>query len=113
MFFMVPVFALLLKLLYWRSDHFYVHHLVFGLHFHSFTFLTLLVILLIYLVSDKAIGTSLALAPPVYLFFGLKRVYGQSLWITLSKLLVMLASYLVVVSISLFVVAIVALFLLK
>ena len=36
--FFVPVLAVVLKMLYWRRDFFYVDHLVFALHFQSFLF---------------------------------------------------------------------------
>lgn len=39
MFFMIPVFALFLKLVYRRSRKYYTEHLIFSLHFHSFYFL--------------------------------------------------------------------------
>lgn len=44
-FLLLPVFALLLKLLYIRSGRSYVEHLIFGLHSHAFTYLVLLVLL--------------------------------------------------------------------
>ena len=36
---MMPFLALLLKILYIRHDYYYVEHLVFSFHTHSFTFL--------------------------------------------------------------------------
>jgi hypothetical protein len=41
MFFLVPAFAGVLKLLYLRSGRRYVHHLVFAVHYHAFAFLVL------------------------------------------------------------------------
>ena len=35
---MMPFLALILKLLYFRRDYYYVEHLVFALHFHAFAF---------------------------------------------------------------------------
>lgn len=46
MFFMLPIFALLLKLVYVRRKRYYVEHLIFSLHIHSFAFLALLPIIL-------------------------------------------------------------------
>lgn len=39
----VPLFALLLKLFYLRSNRFYVEHLIFSLHLHTWLFLALMV----------------------------------------------------------------------
>ena len=50
-FLLMPVFALLLKLLYVRSKSLYIKHLVFSFYFHSFVFFILLVIDLIELTS--------------------------------------------------------------
>ena len=43
LFFLIPVFALFLRLLYLRSPYFYEEHLVFGLHFHTFLFIAILI----------------------------------------------------------------------
>lgn len=37
-FLLLPVFALLLKLLYWRRRRLYLDHLIFALHYHAFAF---------------------------------------------------------------------------
>ncbi|MDB6128805.1 MAG: hypothetical protein JWM35_2701, partial [Verrucomicrobia bacterium] len=39
----VPLFALLLKIFYLRSDRFYVEHLIFSLHLHTWAFLVFMV----------------------------------------------------------------------
>lgn len=36
MFLLLPLFALVLKLIYWRRHHFYMEHLILALHTHSF-----------------------------------------------------------------------------
>ncbi len=35
----MPVFGLILKLLYWRSGRFYIEHLIFSVHLHTWAFL--------------------------------------------------------------------------
>ena len=82
-FLLLPVFALLLKLLYLRRGILYLDHLVFAFHFHAFAFVVLTAMILI-----QAAGTpSHVLAPVgiaswlwifVYLFLALRRVYGGS-----------------------------------
>lgn len=39
LFVLVPVFAMILRLFHWGQKRYYVHQLVFSLHFHSFLFL--------------------------------------------------------------------------
>jgi len=74
MFLLLPLFALLLKLVYVRSGRPYVEHLIFSLHFHSFVF----ILLTIALVSTWFPAWLAALALHyVYLYLGMKRVYGQ------------------------------------
>lgn len=75
-FVMMPLFALILKLLYVRHKRFYVEHFVFALHTHAFAFLTGTVVLL--LDHDRVEGVVLVWLL-VYLFLALKRVYGQGI----------------------------------
>ncbi len=80
LFFLLPVYALLLKLLYWRSGKFYVEHLVFALHLHAFAFLLFAAIAL--LPEDQPWAEMLAdilqIGFFVYYFMALHRYYAQS-----------------------------------
>ncbi|NNF59300.1 MAG: DUF3667 domain-containing protein [Rhodothermaceae bacterium] len=86
MFLLLPVFALLLKLIYVRRGWYYSEHLVFGLHTHAFAFLIFaLTVCLFWLGGDTAwVGTVSAaltyLGLPLYFYIAQKRVYGQG-WI--------------------------------
>lgn len=96
---LIPVFALLMKLLYARSKRYYVEHLIFSFHFFSFYLLFLLVIPIILYTIDAVVslfGASLrgddvaifAVIMPVtalYLAIALKRVYGQSYLVSSLK----------------------------
>jgi hypothetical protein len=75
MFFLLPVFALLLKLLYVRSGRLYVEHFIFALHYHAFPFAMATLLLGI---PDGIIETLVVLWLFVYLFLAMRRVYGQS-----------------------------------
>lgn len=80
-FVLLPIFALLLKLVYLRSKNYYIEHIVFSFYFHSYVYLILLVIVLLNstgwpFVSDYA--DLLFLAIPLNLYQGMKRVYQQS-----------------------------------
>ena len=43
LFVSLPLFALLLKMLYWRSESYYSAHAIFSIHLYIFTFVSLLV----------------------------------------------------------------------
>jgi hypothetical protein len=82
MFVLLPVFALLLKLLYARRNRFYIEHFVFALHLHALTFILFSVALVI-----RAEWTIIALwiILPVYTFLAMKRVYQQGWFKTTFK----------------------------
>jgi len=95
---LVPVFALLLLVLYHRRR--YVAHLVFSLHLHSFAFLALVVGLVIDLAArtpeQSRPGNGIAvLVIAIYSFLALRRVYGQGRFVTVIKMVVLLLGYIV------------------
>jgi hypothetical protein len=96
MFLLLPVFALLLKLLYVRRKRYYVEHFVFGLHTHAFSFLLLTVTLLMPDVFDAA----LLLWTVVYFYVAMKRFYGQGWLKTLAKYAILSAVYGIVFSLA-------------
>ncbi len=90
MFLMLPVFALLLKLIYLRRGWYYSEHLVFGLHTHALAFLVFTLVTLLSVLGAEAAWIGLLsavcfIAIPVYFVLAQKRVYRQG-WIkTLLK----------------------------
>lgn len=81
MFFLMPVFAILLKLLFVRRSIPYGAHLLFAFHFHAFLFLSSLLLLLPwYGLITKIIG----LGSSVYLPLALRTTYAigwySALW---------------------------------
>lgn len=114
-FILLPVFALLLKLLYVRSRILFIQHLIFSFYFHSFVFFILLVDTVGEMLLPKGFqfyGNIVLLCIPVYLYAGLKNVYQQRHWKTALKFLLLSLSHAVVfiLSISLFVIATIMLF---
>ena len=82
MFLMLPMFALLLKLLYLRRGWYYSEHLVFGLHTHAFAFALFTVMLLMTWGSNGAVWANittsvLSVLFPIYFYIAQKHVYGQ------------------------------------
>ena len=85
MFVLLPVFALVLKLLYIRRRRFYAEHFVFLLHVHSFVYILATLMLLLRRVVPGWIELALFGWILVYILLALKRVYGQGWLITLIK----------------------------
>lgn len=87
---MVPVFALLMKLLFIRQRRYYVEHLVFALYLHAFAFLLLAIGVLI---GVDLLGVGLVLGFLVYLYVGLWKGYEARWWTSLVRLLAIVTSY--------------------
>lgn len=98
LFVMLPVFALLLKILYIFKRRLYMEHLIVAMHSHAFIMLSLLVLIGLDLVRGWIVphagwlGTPLALLHgaawvwlPVYPWLMQKRVYRQGWFMTTVK----------------------------
>jgi len=90
MFLLLPVAALLLKLLYWRRGKLYVEHLIFSLHIHALIF-SLLILTVIF--DYKLVTWAVILWSLVYVYMAMKFYYAQSHVKTTSKLILLLFSY--------------------
>lgn len=87
-FFLLPLFALILKLFYIRRNQYYIRHLIFSIHLHSFLFLILIVIIslkLLFLSGIMWIGGLLIFSFPVYFVLALRKFYGQKMGKTILK----------------------------
>jgi hypothetical protein len=82
LFVLLPAFAFLLKLVYIRRGRYYVEHLVFALHNHSFHFLVLAIATPI---PWKGADAFAFLGCITYFFLALKSYYNQSWPKTLFK----------------------------
>ena len=102
MFILVPMFALVLRLFYWRKTLFLAHHIFFALHFHSFVFVLLtLLIALVPLFGGEVGGSVFVLGAGGYLLKSMGIVYGQSRWLTVAKWLSVSALYFLVFGVTL------------
>lgn len=88
MFFLMPIFALYLLLVYWRKKLYYSEHLIFAIHFHSLVFILLSVWLLLSLVNTS-IGFLMVPIILVYFLLLLRKIYGQSWRKTIFKFLLL------------------------
>jgi hypothetical protein len=107
MFVLLPVVALLFKFWYLFARRYYIEHLIFAMHNHSFMFVSLILILLLNIAGGwfadsgltlgKSIGTWLIVAlsvwMPVYMLISLRHVYRQNWFLTLVKFSLIGLSY--------------------
>ncbi len=104
---LLPIMAMVLKLLYPLSRRYFVEHLLFFVHFHAFFFLMLALQILFARITgllaaeDGAIdGISTLIIVvasfyiPVYLYKAMRHVYGQGHVVTIFKYVILLVAYL-------------------
>jgi hypothetical protein len=108
MFIALPVLAGFMALLYLGSRRYYVEHLVFFVHFHTFFFLAGIVVLLLERLGDldgnvfargadtlaNAVEFVCVFYLPWYLYRAMRRVYGQGRVWTFAKFLALDVAYL-------------------
>ncbi|HUD96436.1 MAG TPA: hypothetical protein VMO24_02765, partial [Woeseiaceae bacterium] len=104
LFVLLPLMALVLKMLFPLSKRYYAEHLLFVLHFHAFFFLILTVEVLITRLAAALRMPELpvdltilviSLYIPVYLYKAMRRVYDQGRTITLLKYVVLVLAYVI------------------
>jgi hypothetical protein len=90
----IPLFACVLKLLYVRRRVFYIDHLVYALHIHSFAYVAIVLIVLTTIGLERAsgpmVGWMIALlwtAFLVQIFLSIRRVYRQGWFVSIFKFL--------------------------
>jgi len=86
MFFLLPIFALFLKLFYWRRGRF-AHHLVFSFYFFSFLFTVFSIIIGVNFIWDIPdwIDWLLVCSTYFYFFLAVKRFYEQGWFLSFLK----------------------------
>jgi len=108
MFILLPVVALIFKFWYLFAKRYYVEHLIFSLHNHSFIFTCLIVMLLLELLEVRFAATGFEAGElamqwlaigiftwiPVYLLISLRVVYQQGWLLTFGKFFAIGISYL-------------------
>jgi hypothetical protein len=105
----IPLFALVLKVLYVRKRIFYIDHLVYALHIHSFAYLAIMLIVLITLGLNRSIPGAFAgwiiaalwITFAAQIFLSIRRVYRQGWFFTVFKFFAGGFAYLIVLAIAL------------
>jgi len=116
LFFLMPLFAMLLKIFYIFKRRLYMEHLIVALHSHSFIFLALLLLTVIGLLRSWAntaapwlegvlglVIFALAWWIPIYLLIMQKRVYKQGWFFTIFKYLTIGLCYTIMVTLGILV----------
>jgi hypothetical protein len=103
MFVLLPIFALLLKLIYIRRKVYFVDHAIFSIHFHCFVFINFLAQNIFDFISTFTflIDAFLWIGLLIYLFIALKKVYAQSYLKTFLKYFSLLSLYSIIVGFAL------------
>ena len=90
----VPLFAFVLKVLYIRQRRYYVEHLVYALHIHTFAYVAVVVITFIGMAAQRALPSVqsllvflLSIVAAAQVFVSIRRVYKQGWFITTLKFL--------------------------
>src|SRR5438067_4490107 len=89
----IPLFALVLKVLYVRRHIFYIDHLVYALHIHTFAYVGIMLIVLATIGLNRMAPGPIAgwiiallwIAFIVQIFLSIRRVYRQGWFITIFK----------------------------
>ena len=86
MFFLLPIFALILKILYSRRGM-YAHHLVFSFYYFSFLFTVFSIVIVVNFLIDipNWLDFLILLSTFIYLIIALKRFYVQGWFKSLFK----------------------------
>ena len=116
MFIFLPLIASVMFVLYLGSGRYYVEHLLFFVHFHSFFFLAGIAVLLLdnlatWFVGATAepaietmqaiLGMVLIVYVPYYLYSAMRRVYAQGRVVTLIKYSMLAVGYLLFMTLTL------------
>jgi hypothetical protein len=105
----IPLFAFVLKILYIRKRVFYIDHLVYALHIHTFAYVGIMLIGLITIGLNRIAPLLLAgwivgllwVWFAVQIFLSIRRVYRQSWFFSIFKFFVGGLAYLVVLGVAL------------
>ncbi len=81
MFMMLPLFALLTKLLYINRGYYYGEHVVYALHIHAFTFFVMLMAALL----PSWLAVVVLVAAAIYYLVALHRFFGGNWFLTFIR----------------------------
>jgi hypothetical protein len=105
----IPLFAFVLKVLYIRRHIFYIDHLIYALHIHTFAYTGIMLIVLATIGLNRAVPGAIAgcaivllwIAFVVQIFLSIRRVYRQGWFISTFKFFVGGFIYMIVLFLAL------------
>ena len=105
----IPLFAFVLKILYMRRGIFYIDHLIYALHIHSFAYVGTMLIVLVTIALNRAVPgpnadwiiALLWIAFVMQIFLSIRRVYRQGWFISIFKFFFGGIVYLIVLAVAL------------
>jgi len=90
----IPLFAFVLKVLYIRKGRYYVEHLVYALHIHTFLYVSVIITSLAVMGANRTVPVLggwitglMVCAIVVQIFLSIRRVYKQGWFMTMLKFL--------------------------
>ncbi len=94
----LPFFALILKLLYVRrKKYYYVSHVIFSIHFYIFIYIQIILLNISRLVTQhryfhwmQYVSIFLGFGFVYYLYKSMRYFYGQGIWKTIFKMIILL-----------------------
>ncbi len=110
MFLLLPMFALILKLVYINKKRYYYEHLIYSFHVHSAIFLSILATILLQWLFKFVYDISILLGFLCfgyvlwYIYRSLRTFYGSTRWITVLKMFFLSFCYNIVLTICFLVV---------
>lgn len=96
MFILLPLFALILKLVSIRSKKYYTEHLIYSIHVHSFLFLFGSILILLKWMLPFVSGWIQFLGILVilwYIYRSMRTIYNSTRWRTVTKFLLLAFAY--------------------
>jgi hypothetical protein len=94
MFLLVPVFAMLTRVVYWRRPYNYGEHLVFAFHVHTFVFL------LGAIVAPFGNPMFLTIPAAIYTAAAMRTVFGGRTWALIARFVLVFVAYFLLVMLS-------------
>lgn len=110
MFLLLPLFALILKLVYINKKRFYYEHIIYSFHLHSAIFLSVLAMMLLKWLFGFVVNIEgwLEFICTIYIIWyiyrSLRTFYGSKRWITILKMFFLGFSYIMVFTICILIV---------
>ncbi|RYZ97428.1 MAG: DUF3667 domain-containing protein [Sphingobacteriaceae bacterium] len=93
MFILLPLYALILKISFWKNRKFYVEHLIFSFHFHCFIFLFFTIMILLKMVIPESWGVigwlefAEFIVIILYTYRAFRTVYHRTRFRTITKMI--------------------------